>query len=315
MNKLQFSVITLLFFIPVFVSADEQPTTSELGLSQATLARQGDVVLTQAEIDAAFSKIPEDIRLPFIRNGEKVEMLVRNILKSKVLANEARKAGYDQETLVKLRMDLAADGELATEWLEKIVSEAPPADYETIAYEKYLLNPGVWISQEQIDVSHILIGSESRSDEDALALANSLYEQLVSEPTLFDSMVAEYSDDTISAANGGRFLRVNKNDMVKPFEEAAFALRTPGEIGAPVKTNYGYHIIRLDQYYPAAVLPFEDIKMQASEQARNDYFAEYRKNYLKSVLTNPVVIPDGAAEEMAKRYFGENLELAPDLSE
>jgi len=315
MKKLQFSVWTLLFFLPGFVSANDQPPESELGLSQATLARQGDVVLTQAEIDAAFSKIPEEIRLPFIRDGGKVEMLVRNILKSKVLANEARKAGYDQETLVKLRMELAADGELAAEWLEKVVSEAPPADFETIAYENYLLKPEAWKSPEQIDVSHILISSDTHSDEAALEMANSLYEQLVQDPSLFDSMVVEYSEDPSKTANGGHFLRVNRNDMVKPFEEAAFALRISGEISPPVKTDYGYHIIRLDQYYPATVLPFEEIKEQAIEQARKEYIDEYRKNYLKVTLSEPVVITDGAAEDMAKRYFGENLELAPDMND
>jgi len=304
-----------MFFLSVFVSADEQPPGSALGLSQAPLARQGDIVLTQAEIDAAFGKIPEDIRLTFIRDGQKVETLVRNLLTNKVLAEQARKAGYAQDRLVEIRMDLAAEKELANDWLENVVSQAPPVDFETIAHEKYLLNPEVWKSQEQIDVSHILISSENRSDEEALELANSLYEQLVLDPSLYDSMVADYSDDRISAANGGRFFRVNKNDMVKPFEEAAFALRNPGEISAPVKTNYGYHIIRLDQYYPAAVLPFDEIKGQAIEQARKDYIDEYRKKYLKETLSDPVVIPDGAAEEMAKRYFGENLELAPDLSD
>jgi len=315
MKKLQSSVLTLIFLLPVFVVADEQPPDSELGLSQAPLARQGDVVLTQAEIDAAFGKIPEEVRLPFIRNGEKVELLVRSLLRNKVLAAEARKAGYDQDRLVKIRLDLAAEGALAAEWLEKMVSEAPPVDYEIIAHEKYLLNPEAWKSQEQVDVSHILISSETRSDEAALELATGLYEQLVSDPTLFDSMVAEYSEDPSSVANGGRFSRVNKNDMVKPFEEAAFALRTPGEISAPVKTHYGYHIIRLDQYYPAAVLPFEDIKQQASEQARKEYLNEYRQSYLRKTLADPIVLPDGAAEEMAKRYFGENLELAPDMTE
>ena len=103
--------------------------------------------------------------------------------------------------------------------------------------------------------------------------------------------------------------------MVKPFEEAAFALRIPGEISPPVETVYGYHIIRLDQYYPATVLPFEEIKEQAIEQARKEYIDEYRKNYLKVTLSEPVVLTDGAAEDIAKRYFGENLELAPDMND
>ncbi len=105
-------------------------------------------MLTQAEIDAAFSKIPEEFRLTFIRDGEKVEALVRNLLMSKTLAEEARKAGYDKETLVELRLGLAAESELATEWLADVVANAPPVDYELIARENYLLNPEAWMGRE-----------------------------------------------------------------------------------------------------------------------------------------------------------------------
>jgi peptidyl-prolyl cis-trans isomerase C len=315
MNKLHLSFFVLFFLSPFPGLADDQQSVAELGLSQAPLARQGDIVLTQAEIDAAFSKIPPEFRLPFIRNGEKVETLVRNLLKNKVLAEEARKAGYDQEILVKLRLGLAVESELAAEWLDEIVAAAPGADYEVLAYEHYLLDPEAWKRPDQIDVSHILISSESRSPDAALELANSLYEQLVLDPSLYDSMVAEYSEDPSKTANGGRFPRVNRGDMVEPFEEAAFALSSPGEISAPVETIYGFHIIRVNEYFPAVVLPFEEIKTQATEQARKQYLDEYRKNYLRATLSNPIVLPDGAAEEMAKRYFGENLELAPEFND
>jgi len=50
-------------------------------------------------------------------------------------------------------------------------------------------------------------------------------------------------------------------DMVKPFEEAAFALE-PGEISEPVKTDYGYHVIRLDAYYEPTMMTFEEVKPQ-----------------------------------------------------
>ena len=315
MNKLQILFISLFSLVCANVWSESETPEVELGLSQAPLARQGDVVLTQAEIDAALSRIPGEIRLPFIRDGEKVEALVRNLLTSKVLAEEARKAGYDQETLVKVRIGLAAESELATEWLADVVANAPPVDYELIARENYLLNPDAWMSQEQIDVSHILFSTENRSPEEALELANGLYEQLMADPSLYDAMVAEYSEDPSKKTNGGRFERVNRNDMVKPFEEAAFALKEPGKISTPVETDYGYHIIRLNAHFPPAVQPFEDIREQAIEQARKEYLDEYRKNYLRKVLSNPIVLPDGAAEEMAKRYFGENLELAPEMED
>ena len=66
---------------------------------------------------------------------------------------------------------------------------------------------------------------------------------------------------------------------------------------------------------PGTVPPFEDIKAQAMRQAREQYLKDYSTRYLKKMLSDPIELQDGAVEEMAKRYFGENLELAPDFSE
>jgi peptidyl-prolyl cis-trans isomerase C len=196
-----------------------------------------------------------------------------------------------------------------------VIADAPPVDYETTAHEKYLVNPDVWRSEERIDVSHILISSENRSNETAGKLAAELWEELEVEPSRFDAMVEEYSEDPSKAVNGGRFPQVKRDDMVKPFEEAAFALDGPGAISLPVETAYGYHIIRLNRKLPGTVPPFEDIKAQAMGQARETYLKDYSTRYLRQTLSDPIELPDGAVEEMAKRYFGENLELAPDFSE
>jgi peptidyl-prolyl cis-trans isomerase C len=305
----------LLSFCSAAVLADDHESTRELGQSQAPLAKLGEVVLTQAEIDAAFSKIPPENRLRFIRDGEKVELLVRNLLRNKALAEEAKKAAYDQQTLVSLRLALATENELASEWLTKVVDDAPPVDYEAIAYENYLVHPEVWKSEDRIDVSHILLSSESRSPEAAEQLATEIWEELQIDPARFDSMVEEYSEDPSKKVNGGRFPQVRKDDMVKPFEKAAFAMASPGEISPPVETAYGFHIIRLNRKLPGTVPPFDEVKATAMEQAREKYLTDYRTRYLRQLLSDPLVLPDGATEEMAQRYFGEDLELAPEFSD
>ena len=311
--------LLLIYLLPVFSSAavlaDSHEITRELGQSQAPLAEQGGVVLTQAEIDAAFSEIPAELRLSFIRNGEKVELLVRNLLTNKILAGEAKKTAYDQQALVKLRLDLATESVLAKEWIRKVVKDAPPGDYEAIAYEAYLVDRDVWKTEDQVDVSHILISNENRSTENSGQLATTLWEELQLEPSRFDTMVEEYSEDPSKTVNGGRFPQVKRNDMVKPFEEAAFAMESPGDISLPIETPYGFHIIGLNRKLPGTVPPFEDIKAQAMQQAREKYLADYRNRYLRKLLSSPIVLPDGATEEMAKRYFGEDFELAPDFSE
>jgi len=312
-NFKKLSLALLAFVLCNAAYSQSSPARQELGTSEEPLAIQGDSVLTQAEIDAAFSKIPPEHRLSFIRNGERVNQFIQNLLRNKVLADDARKAGYDQENLASLRMSLAAEKELADAWTDKIVDSAPEADYEALAYEAYLANPEVWKTGGMVDVSHILINSEDRSELEAFATAELLLAEIEDDPSKFDEIVMRVSDDPSKQNNGGRFPQVKRGDMVKNFEETAFAMKNPGDISRPVKTTYGYRSIRLNQKYPESVAPFEDIKAEAMQQAREKYLAGYKTRKIQQLLSQPIELPEGAIDEMVRRYFGENLELAPDF--
>ena len=61
--------------------------------------------------------------------------------------------------------------------------------------------------------------------------------------------------------------------------------------------------------------PFESVKTNAMKQARDQYLSEYRIRYLKQLSSAPIELPDGAVEAMARRYFGDDLELSPDFLE
>jgi peptidyl-prolyl cis-trans isomerase C len=282
-----------------------------LGLSTEPLAIQGGVTLTQGEIDAAFSRIRPEHRLLFIRSGERVDQLIRSLLQNKILAEQARQAGFDQEPLVGKRLALAGEKELAEAWIERVMEQAPDADYEALAYERYLANPEPWMSADMVDVTHLLISSDNKSPEKALELAQSLRARLDENPGEFDALVEEFSEDPSKSLNKGRFPAMTRGQMVEPFEAAAFSLATEGEISQPVQTDYGYHIIRLNRKIPPKVRPFEVVREEAVEQARKAHLEQYRKNYMLKHLSGTIEIPPGAVEAMAKRYFGENLELAP----
>jgi parvulin-like peptidyl-prolyl isomerase len=241
--------------------------------------------------------------------------MVRNLLRSKALANEAMKAGYDQDPMVKMRLDQAREGALAGEWLKKVVADAPPVDYEAIAEEQYLLNPEAWKTEDRVDVSHILISTDTRSDQEARDLVAFVWQLVDEDPSRFDELVEEYSEDPSKSANRGRFRNVKRNDMVANFEKVSFELQNPGDISAPTQTPYGYHIIRLNEKMPGEIPPFGAVKKQAMKQAQVEYLEEYRVKYMRQLLAENIVLQDGAAEDLAKRYFGENLELAPDFSE
>ena len=320
--KFEFRLLTgalLMGFFLLPLHADDAPGS---GLAEAAddvladvLAIQGDVVLTQAEIDTAFSKIPAQHRLAFIRNGDRVNRMIGDLLRIKIVVADAIAARYDEDPLVKSRMSMAAEKELAEAWMAKIKHDAPAADYATLAHEYYLANPEAFMTEEFVDVSHILVNSENRSAEEALQLASSIREKLLADPARFEELVLEYSDDPSKGANRGRFVKTKRGQMVKAFEEKAFAMENAGDISEPVETTYGYHIIRLNQKFPAGPVPFEDVKAQAMTRAREKHVEAYRSRYLRKLLSDPIELPDGAVEAMAKRYFGEDLELWPVFEE
>jgi peptidyl-prolyl cis-trans isomerase C len=286
---------------------------SPLFADDEVFARQGDQVLTHAEIDAAFMRIPAKFRLPFIRDGERVNQLVSSLLRYKTIAAEAEQAGFNEDPLVAERMQLAMEQELAEAWVAHVVESAPPGDYEALAYERYLASPENYRSQASLDVSHILIKSDIRPEEEALETVNRLHAELLENPDLFDEYIAEYSEDPAKAGNAGRYPDMTRGKMVKPFEEAAFAMEGNGSISEPVETAYGFHIIRLNGRTEAGTTPFEKVKPVIMMEVADEHVENIRRTYLMKLSQEPIELPDGAVEKMARRHFGENLEKAPDF--
>jgi peptidyl-prolyl cis-trans isomerase C len=305
--------LTLSFLMAA--QASENPEQGQETAAGEPFAIQGGVTLTQAEIDAAFSKIPPQYRLAFIRDGEKVNQLVGSLLRNKIVAADAVTAGYDQDQLAKTRMAMAAERELAETWMTHLLESAPEADYEALAHENYLAYPDQYMTEPVIDISHILVSTDGRSQDEALELALSIRQQLLEDPGRFEALVDEFSADPGKSINKGRYPLMKPGQMVKSFEEAAFALQTPGELSEPVNTSYGYHIIRLNKTFPTKVKPFEEVREEAVVKAKQKHLADYRARYLKKLLSGPIELPDGAVDAMARRHFGENLELMPEFKE
>jgi len=319
MKSKKFAILFFTGALPVLLSSQAGAAQPAGGIDKSdphvVFAYQGDAVLTQAAIDAAFSRIPEKDRLMFIRDGARVDELVKSLLQAEVVAMDADKAGFSSDPQVMERVRLAARKELAMAWIEAQAGRVPDADYAAMAHEDYLAHPEKYASEATLDVSHILIGTKDRSPEDALQLAGELKARLSADPSLFDSMVAEYSDDPSKKDNGGKFLNVKHGQMVKPFEQAAYALSSPGQISDPVRTEFGYHLIRLDHRHESTIPPFEEVRLKAEAQMKAKHEESYRINFLQKLLQDPIVLPEGSVEIMAKRHFGENLEKAPVYTE
>ncbi len=103
--------------------------------------------------------------------------------------------------------------------------------------------------------------------------------------------------------------------MVPAFEQAAFAMTQPGEISELVHTPYGFHIIRLEKTNPSEPISFDEAKPQLIQQQKSNHLSRVRTEFMNKFSTVELEIPPLAIEKMLQRYFGENLENAPDYSD
>lgn len=124
---------------------------------------------------------------------------------------------------------------------------------------------------EERRASHILIKAEASASaaekKAARAKAEQLLAQLQKDPKQFAELARKNSDDPGSGANGGDLDFFGRGDMVKPFEDAAYALK-PGQLSGVVESEFGFHIIQLTAVRGGETKPFEAVRAEIEDDAR-----------------------------------------------
>lgn len=293
-----FFIVCCLLLFSLSTQAADLKDESEI------LATRGKGVVTQDAFSARADKIPADVRLGTLRDRNRLRDVINTLLLRSQLAADAREAGFDKEKIVQDRIELAIEAELADAWVQHYVETYPAADYLQLAREYYQLHQDEMMTPAEIDVSHILISTEEREAEEAFEIATSVYQQVQENPSVFDDLVLEYSEDPSAKSNKGKFKGVKKGDMVKAFEETAFAL-SEGEISGPVKTMYGFHIIRLDAYHASEPMAFEEVKGQLLDREHEKHKQRITGKYLNELSSLDVNMSQESLEELIDRLFGE----------
>ena len=127
---------------------------------------------------------------------------------------------------------------------------------------------------------------------------------MIADPSRWSELVKLHSEDPGSRSKDGQYLGVVPGKMVKPFEDAAFALEVKGDLSAPVKTEFGYHLIRLDAKHAASTSSFEEVKNNLVKIQQKKFGKTATTEFISSINTSePLIIPDCAIEEMMERYY------------
>jgi peptidyl-prolyl cis-trans isomerase C len=211
------------------------------------------VQIPQARIDAMNKELTAQGQPD---NPERQNAVKEELVNREVLAQAAAKRGLDKNPDVQAQMDMARQAVLVRALFESEVKANPISDADLS--KQYDLFKGSMGSNEY-KVSHILVDKE----EDAKAIINEL-----NRGGDFAKIAKDKSKDPGSKENGGDLDWGPSARYVKPFADAVQAQQKGKISAAPVKTDFGFHIIRVDDVRPLKVPEFNEMKEQFRQRAQ-----------------------------------------------
>ena len=219
----------------------------------------GDVKITKSDFEIAVKSLPAEYQSYAMGPGKK--QFAEDFLRMRLLAAEGMKQGLDKSPDVQKQLDIMRDNLVATEELHKIENDVKISDAEI--QKTYDENKQQY---EQVKARHILIAPKGSpaaqkdkkqlTDAEAKAKADEIRKELVAHPDKFAELAKKESDDVESGKNGGDLGAFARGQMVPEFEQAAFAAK-PNEITPVVKTQFGYHIIQVQEH---SYTPLAEVK-------------------------------------------------------
>jgi peptidyl-prolyl cis-trans isomerase D len=210
----------------------------------------------------------KDLEAEFKRRNEKVKLAVVSFPADKfregLEATDAELAAYYEAHKNELKIPEKRKVKYALVDMQAIRDriQISPQDIQR-SYED---NQQQYSTPEQVRASHILLKTEGKDD----AAVKKQAEELLAKAKTgadFAQLATKYSEDETSKVKGGDLDFFPKGQMVPEFDKTAFSMK-PGEISDLVKTQYGYHIIKLTDKKAAITKPLEEVRAQIEDQLK-----------------------------------------------
>ena len=208
----------------------------------------GDQKMTAGEFDQIIEALPEQVRAQ--ARGPQKRMFAEQLVRIKVLYQEAHKQKLDENPRVQKQVELQRENLLANFLVQEMTANAQIDD--ATAHQFYEQHKSDF---ETASARHILIrakgsplpvqpGKKELTEEEALAKVQDLRKKILAGED-FATLAKAESDDVRSGANGGDLGPQKHNQTVPPFDQALFSLPV-GQLSEPVKTQFGYHLIKVE---------------------------------------------------------------------
>ena len=238
-------------------------------------------VIKKSELDRLWKAMfptPDAPKFESFEPNVQAEIL-KNVAREHLVLNKAYAANVDTTEDVKKQMETVKRQIVIQAYFKSIMDTLVP---ESEVRKEYEVLVEKFVGKEEIRARHILLTTEEEAKEVSKQLKGGAD---------FAKLAKEKSADTGSGAQGGDLGYFTKERMVPEFSAAAFKL-DKGEISDPVKSDFGWHVIQVEDKRPVTPPPFKDVKEKLQEKMANTAIEGYVRNLLKTQEVK-LYAPDG----------------------
>ncbi len=241
---------------------------------------EADLAFAAEDMAQELSQMPPEQQRPF---------LLRILIDMKVMSAAAREAGMDQTDLFARRKAYLEERALRRAYFSDAIASSVTEESVRAAYDELVAQ---FQPQPEIRASHILVETEEKAKE---------LKAEIDGGADFATLAKENSIDP-GASNGGDLGFFSKGMMVAPFEAAAFALANPGDVSEPVQSQFGWHIIRLEEKRESQPPAFEQVAGRLQQQQLMQAFSAKVETLMENAqidIADPELAAAFKAEEEA----------------
>lgn len=262
--------------------------------SDKIIAKAGQYVLTAEIFKRKVNTLSPKYQKMIRHNPQFRQSLIDRWVQISLLSQEARAHKLDGDKAVAEKIDESVNTILAQEFVSRyVLDKITVTDKQTSDY--YTEHKAEFEDPEMIQARHILIKVPTEAmPDDWIAAESRIYEikKLLDKVDDFSTVAKSFSEDPGSKYKGGELGFFSRGQMVPEFEKAAFALQT-GEVSEPVKTIFGYHIIKVEERKKVKTKALQEVKEkiknklteEKQEEAINKLLLELENKY--GVTVNP----------------------------
>ncbi len=314
-----FVLISLLILMVPLVPASEADSPEAEGRlslyieqSGTIFARRGEAVLTDADLDRFAYSVPVEHRAGTLVSSTRLGRIIDNLFGRFDLANRAVAASLHEDERVQAKLIFAVADVLYETYMQHYLDEQTLESYERQAHELYLRDPLRFTrGRRYVTFEQILIAPESGDEIEAMEMVMEVNSRLADEDADFAALATEFSHDPMASENEGRYEGASFDALSEGLQTVLQSLE-PGELSGPIRTEFGWHFIRLIDWQKPEKPEFEEVREQYLQAARTRHRERMHDRLLERILDQPIDIREDGVKDFLERHnavMPENMEI------